>query len=139
MPSQLTSLRAAPDLALVCVYYRVSVPEVAHVTLQVRDIQRKLIDRFTGLQAEVLLRCALCNAPSSSDASSPSTAPAVDATGDATLMETYRLKPSSPEGAGDLSAATLEAFLQALAVAATGLAPSLSGARHVEVFRPCAS
>ena len=132
---------------LVCVYYRVAEADAPLAIDHVRDIQRTLRERFAGLGAEVLVRCAVspgepsAAAPTDSDAAS--NAPEGLAAADATLMETYRLplsaRAGSPVPLGPLADAGALRFLKALAAAAAPLEPLQRGARHVEVFTPCAS
>jgi len=55
---------------------------------------------------------------------------------EATVMETYRLPPPAAT-APDVDA-TVRAFLATLESAALPLAGLLRGARHVELFAPCA-
>ena len=132
---------------LVCVYYRVAEADAPLAIDHVRDIQRTLREHFAGLEAEVLVRCAVspgepsAAAPTDSDAAS--NAPEGLAAADATLMETYRLpltaRAGSPVPLGLLADAGALRFLKALAAAAAPLEPLQRGARHVEVFTPCAS
>jgi hypothetical protein len=135
----------APQAAelLVCVYYRVAGGDTASAIARVRDIQRTLADRFDGLKAEVLVRCearAGLSPPAQRD-SGASSAPAPAA--DDTLMETYRLPlpadPARPSPGTAIDAPEAARLLGALESACAPLAPLLRGARHVEVFMPCAS
>jgi hypothetical protein len=129
---------------LVCVYYRVGRGDVAHAIARVRDIQRTLAGRFDGLRAQVLVRCEVRTGPGPGaprDTGAATAAPAAAA--DDTLMETYHL-PLSAARAHSAPAAVIDTpeaalLLQALEDAARPLAPLLHGARHVEVFLPCAS
>ena len=137
---------------LVCVYYRVAAHDSQRVISTVREFQRTLRPADGVREAQVLLRCDLplqgsfAPAASSPDARTvsvpaldPSTgraagaAPAVDAT----VMETYRFAP--PAGADPDPDNQLRAFLATLEAAAAPLASLLRGARHVELFAPCAS
>jgi hypothetical protein len=129
---------------VVCVYYRVDRGDVERAIARVRDIQRTLAGRFEGLQAQVLVRCEVRAGPvpeALRDAGAAPMAPAAAA--DDTLMETYHL-PLPADRAPRASAAVIDApaaalLLQALEDATRPLAPLLRGARHVEVFMPCAS
>lgn len=130
---------------LVCVYYRVAAGDSQRVISAVREFQRTLPAGVHAGEAEVLLRCDLPPHPvpdSPPDARSPSTPshasldPAVDPGADATVMETYRLR--LPAARADAEAAVRE-FLAALETAASPIAGLLRGARHVELFSPCAS
>jgi hypothetical protein len=98
---------------------------------------------------EVLLRCDLpsdASLASLPDARTPSLhsldpPPGLDARvdpgADTTVMETYRL--DLPARAGAEADAVVRAFLDTLEVAALPLAGLRRGARHVELFAPCAS
>ena len=122
---------------LVCVYYRVAACDSQRVISGVREFQRTLRPGSGAIEAEVLLRCDLpphptpAAPPDARPDSVPSHAPADDAGADATVMETYRL--SLPDDAA------LRDFLATLDTAASPLAGLLRGARHVELFVPCAS
>lgn len=134
---------------LVCVYYRVAAGDSRRVISAVREFQRTL-RRSSGVnEAQVLLRCALPpddpSAPPPNDRTASPHPPEpqagtdapVDPAADATVMETYRL--AQPAAAGPGPDATVRAFLATLASAAAPLAGLLRGARHVELFAPCAS
>ena len=135
----------APGAAelLVCVYYRVDPAAVPHAIARVRDIQRTLAARFDGLQAQVLLRCELLADPPPADFRESGASPASAAAADDTLMETYRLPlavpTARPSPGTAVDAPEAARLLQALAAASVPLAPLLRGARHFEVFMPCAS
>ena len=133
---------------LVCVYYRVAACDSQRVISGVREFQRTLRQSSGVNEAEVLLRCAL---PSPlSPASPPDDRPAslhdneppagvdalVDPDADATVMETYRL---ALPPAGPPADAVVRAFLASLDSAFAPHASLLRGARHVELFAPCAS
>lgn len=131
-----------PEL-LVCVYYRVARADAARVISGVREFHRTLRPATGVNSAEVLLRCDLpspASIASLPDARAPSLHPnepsAVDPGADATVMETYRL--SLPVAGADADAA-LRAFLALLETATPSHASLLRGARHVELFAPCAS
>jgi hypothetical protein len=131
---------------LVCVYYRVTKKDTALAIDRVRDIQRTLSERFAGVEAQVLVRCALTRGEPSVAAPTESDAPNVPealADADATLMETYRYplpaRADRPAPGGPIADAGAARFLQALESAATPLQCLQRGARHVEVFMPCAS
>ena len=126
---------------LVCVYYRVAQADAVRVISAVREFQRTLHSDAAINSAEVLLRCDLPSPASIAklpDARAPSLPPAqpsaVDPGADATVMETYRL--SLPTAGAD---AALRAFLATLETASQPHADLLRGARHVELFAPCAS
>ena len=130
---------------LVCVYYRVSAADSQRVISTVREFQRTLA-RSSGVNGvEVLLRCDLPSQASPappSDARTPSVPsfdppPGPDAGADATVMETYRL--DLPAAAGPQADAVVRAFLDTLDAASSPLASLVRGARHVELFAPCAS
>jgi len=133
---------AAAEL-LVCVYYRVDPGDAPIAIARVRDIQRTLAAGFEGMQAQVLLRCEVRagHSPGAPVDSGAASAPAAAA--DDTLMETYRLplaaRPAHPSPGTAIDAPEATRLLQALAAASAPLAPLLRGARHVEVFLPCAS
>jgi len=127
---------------LICIYYRVGMGDSQRVISAVREFQRTLPEASGVNSAEVLLRCdlpSLASLASLTDARSaslhPAPPPAVDDGADATVMETYRLSPP-PAGvdAGDV----LRALLATLETASLPHAPLLRGARHVELFAPCA-
>jgi len=128
---------------LVCVYYRVAQADAPRVISAVREIQRTLSGARGVDSTELLLRCDLPSpAPtaSSPDARSPSRRPtdtsAAGPGAEATVMETYRLSLPPADGAAD---AALHDFLAALETASQPHASLLRGARHVELFAPCAS
>ena len=133
---------------LVCVYYRVAAGDSQRVIAAVREFQRTLGPAGGVSDAQVLLRCDLPSPISSAPLPDDRTAsrhtqplPAgvdhpVDAAAEATVMETYCLPP--PAATADDSDATLRAFLATLESAALPLAGLLRGARHVELFAPCA-
>lgn len=125
---------------VVCVYYRVAAGDAPRVISTVREFQRTLRAGDGALEAEVLLRCDLPTAPAASDdLSPPVSTPAPPPPGaDATVMETYRFALPAPAGTA-AAAAGLRGFLGALEAAASPLAGLLRGARHVELFCPCAS
>jgi hypothetical protein len=137
---------SAPGAAhlLVCVYYRVGRDDVDRAIARVRDIQRTLAGRFDGLRAQVLVRCEVRAGPVPEAPRDTGAAPVAPvAAADDTLMETYHL-PLSAARAARAPAAVIDApaaalLLQALEDTARPLAPLLRGARHVEVFLPCAS
>jgi len=128
---------------LVCVYYRVAAGDRERVISGVREFQRTLRPGGPVEEAEVLLRCA--HLPSvtpgtppddRTDAShDPEPAAGPDATAEATVMETYRL--ALPPAGGDQEA-SVRAFLTTLETAFAPHASLLHGARHVELFAPCA-
>ena len=137
---------------LVCVYYRVAADDSRRVISTVREFQRTLRQGGDVHEAQVLLRCDLpspvsfASAASLPDARTASVPPLDPPTGhdarvapaaDATVMETYRLP--QPACAGPDPDAALRAFLATLETAAAPLASLLRGARHVELFAPCAS
>ena len=133
---------------LVCVYYRVAAGDSARVISVVREFQRTLQESSGVKEAEVLLRCdlpsqeSLATLPDARPASVPSLDPPtgldarVDPGADATVMETYRLP--LPAAAGAEADAVVRAFLDTLEAASVPLASLLRGARHVELFAPCA-
>ena len=128
---------------LVCIYYRVANADAARVISGVREFHRTLPPATGVNSAEVLLRFDLPSSVSIAplpDARAPSRHPAdssaVDPDADATVMETYRL---CLPAAGAEADAALRAFLAALETASQPHARLLRGARHVELFRPCAS
>jgi hypothetical protein len=133
---------------LVCVYYRVAAGDSQRVISAVREFQRTLRQSSGVIGAEVLLRCGLPSEVSSAPPPDVRTAslrtlepPAgtdapVDATADATVMETYRLP--LPAAAGPKTDAVVRAFLATLESASAPQASLLRGARHVELFAPCA-
>jgi len=134
---------------LVCIYYRVAVGDSRRVIAAVREFQRTLRQDIGASEAQVLLRCALPpddpSDPPPDDRTAPLPLPEppagadarVDAAADATVMETYRL--ALPAAAGPGRDAALRAFLATLESAAAPFAGLLRGARHVELFAPCAS
>jgi hypothetical protein len=132
---------------LAYVYYRVADVDLKHVIPVVREFQRTLPDGVVVIDAQVLLRCDLppaasssdaSHAPSSSSDSPPAVASTADRSTDATVMEIYRL--ALPPGAGSAAAEpVLCTFLDTLAAAASPLDGLLRGVRHVELFAPCAS
>ena len=124
---------------LVCVWYRVARSDADAVIRAVRDIQRGLEGHVALVDAEILLRSdvpdpgAAPATPPASASTAPMTAqPPAGPAGDATLMETYRLRA----GTADTQRA---AFLAMLEAHAAPLATRVIGTRHVEVFLPCAS
>ena len=136
---------------LVCIYYRVAAGDSQRVISSVREFQRTLPQSCGVNEAEVLLRCDLPSPGSSTSSASlpdartatvhsldPPTGrdPHVAAGADATVMETYRLP--LPASAGPDADAVVRAFLATLEAAAAPLAGLLRGARHVELFAPCA-
>jgi hypothetical protein len=128
---------------LVCVYYRVARADAPRVISEVREFQRTLGAAGGVNSTEVLLRFDLpspASIASLPDARAPSLHPAeppvADPGADATLMETYRLSPPLPGADPD---AALRAFLARLETASLPHASLLRGARHVELFAPCAS
>jgi hypothetical protein len=119
--------QAAPEV-LVCVYYRVAASEAQRARGLVREFQRGLAGRVPALRAETLVRFDL----------SAEALPGPADEADATLMETYRLPlTDAPDSAG--AQAELRRFLHTLDAASQGLSGLLRGARHVELFAPCAS
>ena len=131
-----------PD-RLVCIYYRVAQAHAQRVISEVREFQRTLRPAAGLNSAEVLLRCDLpstASTASSPDAPAPSRHPtepsAADPGADATVMETYRLSLPATGAAAD---AALRAFMAMLETASRPHAELLRGARHVELFAPCAS
>ena len=130
---------------LVCVYYRVAAGDAGRVISEVREFQRTLRPAPVADGAEVLLRCYLPSpAPPSSppDASTPAVHPPplparADPDADATVMEIYRVP--LPAAAGPDADAVVRSFLATLETAAQPVACLLRGARHVELFAPCAS
>ena len=128
---------------LVCVYYRVAGADSERVISGVREFQRTLGPAGGVNSAQVLLRCDLPSPDSIAslpDARAPLLHPArpsaADPGADATVMETYRL---SLPAAGIEADAALRAFLARLETASQPHAGLLRGARHVELFAPCAS
>jgi len=131
-----------PEL-LVCVYYRVANADAGRVISNVREFHRTLGPGHRVNSAQVLLRCDLPSPASIAplpDARAPSRHPiepsAADPGADATVMETYRL--SLPTAGAEADAA-LRAFLATLETASQPHGGLLRGARHVELFAPCAS
>ena len=130
---------------LVCVYYRVAACDSQRVISAVREFQRTLRQGNGVDEAEVLLRCALPSLVSPASLPDerpelPSTnepPPGLDPAADATVMEAYRL--ALPAAAGPEADATVRAFLATLETAFAPHASLLRGARHVELFAPCAS
>jgi hypothetical protein len=96
------------------IYYRIEVGSAALALGMVQDFQRDLMARHPGLAARLLRR-----PDDDQDGSNDQQ----------TWMETY-----SFPGAGGVTPAQ-QADIES---AATVLAPCLRGARHVEVFVPCA-
>jgi hypothetical protein len=133
---------------LVCVYYRVAAGDSARVIADVREFQRTLRGSSGAADAQVLLRCDLpprippAPLPDDRPASRHSSEPPagvdlpVDPAADATVMETYRL--ALPAAGGADADAAVRHFLATLESAALPLAGLLRGARHVELFAPCA-
>lgn len=128
---------------LVCVYYRVAAGDAPRVIPEVREFQRTLRPGTVADGAEVLLRCDLplqassFPPPDARPAFAPSQPDRVDPDADATVMETYRL--TLPAAAGPDADAVVGSFLAALETASRPVARFLRGARHVELFAPCAS
>jgi hypothetical protein len=134
---------------LACVYYKVAAADLERAISTVREFQRTLPALAGAAGAQVLLRCALPRDDASSTRSNASQSPTEHASSAATpsgaavaqdaehtLMETYTLPlPADPAAA----AAAVAAFLAALDRAAAPLAAVVRGARHTELFRPCAS
>jgi hypothetical protein len=126
---------------LVCVYYRVAAGDSRRVISAVREFQRTLHRQHGGMEAEVLLRCDLPSEappdarPPSTDSPDPPASAEPDA--DATVMETYRLPWTA--AAGPDADAALRAFLATLETLSEPISGLLRGARHVELFAPCAS
>jgi hypothetical protein len=129
---------------LVCVYYRVAACDSQRVISGVREFQRTLRQSRGVDEAQVLLRCALpslvspATLPDERPASPPTNEPppGLEPAADATVMETYRL--SLPAAAGPEADAAVHAFLATLDSAFAPQAGLLRGARHVELFAPCA-
>jgi hypothetical protein len=133
---------------LVCVYYRVAADDSRRVISTVREFQRTLQHGGGAGEVEVLLRCDLPSAVSPAappDARPPTVRPPdppsgadarVDPGAEATVMETYRL--DLPATAGADADAVVRAFLDTLEAAASPLASLVRGARHIELFSPCA-
>lgn len=132
---------------LVCVYYRVAAGDSQRVIAAVREFQRTLGPAGAVSEAQVLLRCDLpspiSSAPLPDDRTASRHTPPpsgnddpVAAAAEATVMETYRLPPPAATAAD--ADATVRAFLATLESAALPLAGLLRGARHVELFAPCA-
>jgi hypothetical protein len=95
------------------IYYRTRPDSAARVRTCVRDFQARLTAGHPGLAARLMCR------PESVD-------------GATTWMETYSMDPThSPLGVSPALALEIEQQ-------AAGLAACLIGARHVEVFEPCA-
>lgn len=104
---------AAPEAAHeLFVYYRVAPADAQHAAAAVHTMQAGLRASWPGLQARLLRR------------------PEPTPQGELTFMEVYA-RPGWPAGVD----APLRAEIEA---AATALAPWLAGARHTEVFQPCA-
>jgi hypothetical protein len=126
---------------LVCVYYRVARRDSGRVISAVREFQRTLPPGVGTTRAQVLLRCDLPFAQTTSDAASAPSSPADPQRADeadATVMETYTLALPAP-AASAAAQAVVHGFLRALDVEALALTGLLRGARHVELFAPCAS
>ena len=133
---------------LVCVYYRVAASDSGRVISGVREFQRTLRPGSGVEEAQVLLRCDLpspvspASLPDDRIASLHEPGPAagadapVDAAADATVMETYRL--ALPLAGGRESDTVVRAFLTMLETAFAPHASLMRGARHVELFAPCA-
>ena len=133
---------------LVCVYYRVATGDSGRVISGVREFQRTLRPGSAVEEAQVLLRCDLpspvspASLPDDRIASLHEPGPAagadapVDAAADATVMETYRL--ALPLAGGRETDSVVRAFLTMLETAFAPHASLLRGARHVELFAPCA-
>ena len=148
--TDITTAPAVPGATLLaCVYYKVAAADLRSAISTVREFQRTLPGLAGAGGSQVLLRCALPRDDASSTRSNASESPTEHASPAAppsgaavaqdvehTLMETYTLPlPADPAAA---SAATA-AFLAALDQAAAPLAALVRGARHTELFRPCAS
>jgi hypothetical protein len=135
-----TSVTDRTPQMLICIYYRVAPAHSQQVISAVREFQRTLRESGRADAVEVLLRFepslpeSPATPPDARPDSVPTPAPA-DAGADATVMETYRL--ALPPGA--LADDALRGFLAALETASAPLAGLLRGARHVELFVPCAS
>jgi hypothetical protein len=133
---------------LVCVYYRVAASDSGRVISAVREFQRTLRQRRGVDDTQVLLRCSLpspvslASLPDDRTDSSHAPEPAagadapVDAAADATVMETYRL--ALPLAGGSETDTVVRTFLATLEAAFAPHAGVLRGARHVELFAPCA-
>ena len=133
---------------LVCVYYRVAASDSGRVISGVREFQRTLRPGSGVEEAQVLLRCDLpspvspASLPDDRIASLHAPGPAagadapVDAAADATVMETYRLV--LPPAGGRESDSVVRALLTMLETAFAPHVSLLRGARHVELFAPCA-
>ncbi|HEX6704904.1 MAG TPA: DUF4936 family protein [Albitalea sp.] len=93
------------------IYYRIPAASASAALQTVLALQARLRQRHPGLTARLLRR------PETTDPQ--------------TWMETYAF----PLDAGGVTLA-IEAEIEA---AAMGLAPFIAGARHIEVFEPCAS
>ena len=128
---------------LVCVYYRVAAGDAPRVIPEVREFQRTLRPASVADGAQVLLRCDLPlqdSPPAQPDVRAPavpSPPDLADPGADATVMETYRLPLPAP--AGPDADAVVRGFLATLETAAQPVARFVRGARHVELFAPCAS
>jgi len=129
---------------LVCVYYRVAACDSQRVISAVREFQRTLHSGADLIDVQVLLRCDLSRQDSLAtlpDArtfiASPDPAAGSDAGAESTVMETYRLR--LPATASPDVDDAVRAFLAVLETASRPLASLLRGARHVELFVPCAS
>jgi hypothetical protein len=145
-PDQIMTQRTSG--LLICVYYRVAARDSRRVISAVREFQRTLRPGGGATRAEVLLRCDLPSALSpasppddriaSVHAPEPPAGPdaLVDPAADATVMETYRL--ALPVAGSREADAAVRAFLALLESASLPHAGLLRGARHVELFAPCA-
>jgi hypothetical protein len=127
---------------LVCVYFRVAAADLDRAIQAVREFQRTLAAVDGAVAAQVLLRCAqprdgtsparpavARQATADASPAASSSGAGVDPDAEHTLMETYTLAPG----------ADAPAFLAALEAAAAAIAGLVRGARHVELFSPCAS
>lgn len=99
---------ATPGTPVLYVYYRVEDAGRADCVAAVRSAQAALMQRHPGLVATVLAKVP----------------------GHTTLMETYAWSPPSSAAAPDWAAVEAEVGAQ--------LTRWIVGARHVEVFEPCA-
>lgn len=94
------------------IYYRIEAADEGAVQRRVEEFQRALRQEYPGLQTRLLRRLESSAAQ-------------------ATLMETYAFTAN-----GDTPAAT--DLLASIERAAAVIEPFLQGARHAEVFEPCA-
>jgi len=146
------SATASDAVLLVCVYYKVAAADLERAIATVREFQRTLAAVAGATDAQVLLRFAPPRDDASSARSNDNEPPTADAAhadppSDAraepdrepTLMETYSLPLPAGDAGDPAPQAAARAFLAALDAAAAPLAGLLRGARHIELFRPCAS